>query len=92
LLARDQPRRRSSHARDRLPFLPIPPHKDVKTIQVDRDPHRLGRRAPLELAVVGDVKKTLASLLPMIEEKSDDKFLSTCLKHTERFDKTLQHY
>jgi pyruvate dehydrogenase (quinone) len=64
----------------------------VKTIQVDRDPHRLGRRAPLELAVVGDVKKTLASLLPMIEEKSDDKFLSTCLKHTERFDKTLQHY
>ena len=75
-----------------FPFSDFLPHKDVKTVQVDRDPSHLGRRAPLAQSVVGDVKATLAALLPMVDEKADDKFLRTHLEKTERFDKRLQHY
>ena len=75
-----------------FPFSDFLPHKDVKTIQVDRDPSHLGRRAPLALSVVGDVKATLSALVPMVEEKPDDKFLRTHVEKTEHFNKRLQHY
>ena len=42
-----------------FPFSDFLPHKKVKTIQVDRDAGHIGRRAPLELGVVGDVAATL---------------------------------
>ncbi len=75
-----------------FPFSDFLPHKDVKTVQVDRDPSHLGRRAPLALSVVGDVKTTVAALVPMVQEKADDKFLRTHVEKTERFNKRLQHY
>jgi pyruvate dehydrogenase (quinone) len=75
-----------------LPFSEFLPHKDVKTIQVDRNPHHLGRRAPLALSVVGDVKATLRALLPLVEERHDDKFLRVHVQKTEHFAKRLQHY
>jgi pyruvate dehydrogenase (quinone) len=75
-----------------FPFSDFLPHKDVKTVQVDRNPSHLGRRAPLALSVVGDVKATLSALEPKIEEKADDKFLRTHVEKTERFNKRLQHY
>jgi pyruvate dehydrogenase (quinone) len=75
-----------------FPFSEFLPRKKVKTIQVDRDPTRLGRRAPLELGVVGDVQATLSALLPMVTAKSSDKFLREHLEKTGRFNTTLQHY
>ena len=75
-----------------FPFSDFLPHKDVKIIQVDRDPRHLGRRAPLALSVIGDVKATLTALEPTIEEKADDKFLRTHVEKTEHFNKRLQHY
>jgi pyruvate dehydrogenase (quinone) len=75
-----------------FPFSDFLPHKDVKIIQVDRDPGHLGRRAPLALSVIGDVKATLVALEPKVEENPDDKFLRTHVEKTERFNKRLQHY
>jgi pyruvate dehydrogenase (quinone) len=75
-----------------FPFPEFLPRKNVKTIQVDRDPAHLGRRAPLELGVVGDVAATVAALLPMVETKPDDAFLRKYAGETERFHKKLQHY
>jgi pyruvate dehydrogenase (quinone) len=46
-------------------FLP-----QAHTIQIDRDPARLGRRTPLELAVHGDVRETLRAVLPQVEQKT----------------------
>src|SRR6478609_930953 len=43
-------------------FLP-----QARTIQVDHDATRLGRRTPLELAVHGDVAATLRAVLPLLE-------------------------
>ena len=75
-----------------FPFPEFLPRKNVKTIQVDRDPAHLGRRASLELGVVGDVAATVAALLPMVEAKPDDAFLRKYAGETERFHKKLQHY
>ena len=49
-----------------FPFADFLPDKKVKTIQVDRDAGHIGRRAPLELGVVGDVAATLRALAPMV--------------------------
>ncbi len=75
-----------------FPFSGFLPHKDVKTIQVEADPSHLGRRAPLELGVVGDVGKTVRALLPLVAEKQDGKFLATHVKKTAHFHRLLQHY
>ena len=75
-----------------FPFSDFLPHSRVKTIQVDRKPNRLGRRAPLDLSVIGDVKQTLKDLLTLIEEKHDDKFLRVHVEKTEHFNTRLQHY
>jgi pyruvate dehydrogenase (quinone) len=75
-----------------FPFPEFLPRKDVKTIQVDRNPAHLGRRAPLELGVAGDVQATLGELLPLVGAKSSDTFLRKYTGETERFHRTLQHY
>jgi pyruvate dehydrogenase (quinone) len=75
-----------------FPFTNFLPHKDVKIIQVDRDPAHLGRRAPLALSVVGDVRATVSALLGTIADKDSDHFLRTHLAETERFRKRMQHY
>ncbi|QLY32447.1 thiamine pyrophosphate-dependent enzyme [Nocardia huaxiensis] len=75
-----------------FPFTQFLPHGKVKVVQVDRDPGHLGRRIPLELAVLGDVEATVDALLPLVEVKSDSRFLDKCVKLTERSRKRLNHY
>jgi pyruvate dehydrogenase (quinone) len=75
-----------------FPFPAFLPHAKVKTIQVDRDARHLGRRAPLELAVAGEVQETVAALMPMVQAKPGDAFLREHVRKTERFAKTLEHY
>jgi pyruvate dehydrogenase (quinone) len=60
----------------------------ARTIQVDHDPARLGRRTPLELGVHGDVAATLRAVLPLIEQKTDRSFLHRML---HRHEKALSH-
>ncbi len=52
----------------------------ARTIQVDHDASRLGRRTPLELAVHGDVGATLKAVLPLLEQKGDRAFLDRMLR------------
>lgn len=49
-------------------------------IQVDEDETHLGRRHPVDIGVVGDVKDTVSELLNYIDEKKDRSFLDSCLK------------
>jgi pyruvate dehydrogenase (quinone) len=60
----------------------------ARTIQVDHDFSRLGRRTPLELAVHGDVAATLTAVLPLVEQKPDRSFLDRVLRKHE---KALEH-
>jgi pyruvate dehydrogenase (quinone) len=48
---------------------------DVKIAQVDIRPSQLGRRAKLDLGIVGDVGETLRALLPKLQTKSNRRHL-----------------
>lgn len=64
-----------------------------RTIQVDHDPARLGRRTPLELAVHGDVAATLRAVLPLVEQKTDRSFLNRMLhQHTRVLEHVVDAY
>ena len=56
----------------------------ARTIQVDHDPSRLGRRTPLELGIHGDVRATLRAVLPLVEQKTDGSFLDRMLRRHEK--------
>jgi pyruvate dehydrogenase (quinone) len=51
-------------------------------VQIDRDPTALGRRAPLALGLVGDVRETVHALLPRLEAKRDRTFLEAARRHS----------
>ncbi|MGO7485508.1 ubiquinone-dependent pyruvate dehydrogenase [Rhizobium ruizarguesonis] len=57
---------------------------DAKIAQIDLRPENLGRRAPLEIGLVGDVKASVAGLLPKLERKADMAHLSDSLKNYEK--------
>jgi pyruvate dehydrogenase (quinone) len=56
----------------------------AKIIQIDADPTHIGRRHPVTIGAVGDIKATLEALLPRLDQHDDDSFLVT---HVERFQK-----
>jgi pyruvate dehydrogenase (quinone) len=49
----------------------------AKIIQIDADSTHIGRRHPVTVGVVGDIKPTLEALLPRLEQHQDDSFLAT---------------
>ena len=63
--------------------------EDAKIAQIDLRPENLGRRARLELGVVGDIKTTLAALLPRLRKKADRSHLDAALRHYDNARKGL---
>ncbi|TXN30830.1 ubiquinone-dependent pyruvate dehydrogenase [Methylobacterium sp. WL19] len=53
----------------------------AKVAQIDLRPNQLGRRTKLDLGLVGDVRDTIAALLPKLGVKSDRAWLDASLKH-----------
>lgn len=58
-------------------------------IQIDENPTHIGRRHPVTLGFVGDIKPTIEALLPRLSEATDRKFLEDCLKIKESFQKKV---
>ncbi len=75
-----------------FPFSEFLPGDNVKKIQIDREPKHIGRRTPVDLALVGDVKATLSALLPKVGERNDGEFLEKYLTETRDFYDLLNHY
>jgi pyruvate dehydrogenase (quinone) len=53
-------------------------------IQIDIDPTHIGRRHPVAIGAVGNIKATLEALLPRLQQHEDGRFLKV---HVERFHK-----
>jgi pyruvate dehydrogenase (quinone) len=53
----------------------------VRIAQVDLRAENIGRRAPVDLGIVGDVRTTLEALLPLLEQNRDDSHLSQAREH-----------
>ncbi|MFF0727038.1 pyruvate dehydrogenase [Streptomyces sp. NPDC004134] len=65
----------------------------AKTVQIDIDATRLGRRTPLEVAVHGDVASTLEAVQPLLREKRERRFLDATLrKHERSLTKVVEAY
>ncbi|SNS82422.1 ubiquinone-dependent pyruvate dehydrogenase [Pseudomonas segetis] len=61
-----------------------PRGKNVRIAQVDIRIENLGRRANLELGLVGDVRATLEALLPRLRRNTDSDHLRRAREHHDR--------
>ena len=63
-----------------FPYRPFLPEK-ATVIQLDLRGEHLGRRIPLDLGLVGDVRDTLDELLPLLSRHQNRKHHDDCLDH-----------
>jgi pyruvate dehydrogenase (quinone) len=61
----------------------------VRIVQIDVRPEQIGRRAPVDLGVVGDVRATLDMVLPLVQEKSECNHLDRATEHYRKARKDL---
>jgi pyruvate dehydrogenase (quinone)/pyruvate oxidase len=57
-----------------IEFMPKP--GQARGVQIDLDPVRIGLRYPVEVGLVGDTRRTLQLLLPLLKPRSKRSFLS----------------
>jgi pyruvate dehydrogenase (quinone) len=66
-----------------------PRGSSVRIAQVDLRADAIGRRAPVDLAVIGDVRATVDALLPRLKPKRDASHLSRAREHYRKARKDL---
>ena len=74
-----------------FPYTPFMP-TDCKIVQVDIKPERIGRRAKVDVGLCGSVKDTLAALLPLVDQKTDDSFVKAQLSIYADVKEKMQTY
>lgn len=58
-----------------IEFLPKP--GQARCVQIDIDPTRIGLRYPVDVGLAADTGKALRALIPLLERKTDRKFLES---------------
>src|SRR5579872_4965657 len=71
-----------------IEFYPKP--GEVKAVQIDLDPKRLGLRYPVEVGLVGDSTRSLAEINKLLKRKSDRSFLEKAQKGMREWNKLMQ--
>ena len=56
-----------------IEFMPKP--AQARAVQIDYNPQRIGLRYPVEVGLVGDSRRCLQALIPMLEHHTDRSFL-----------------
>jgi pyruvate dehydrogenase (quinone) len=72
-----------------FPYRQFYPRGSARIAQVDIRAENLGRRAPVDLGVVGDVGPTLNALLPLLEQQRDRSHLKQATEHYRKTRKSL---
>ncbi len=70
-----------------LEFYPKP--GQARCVQIDLDPARIGLRYPPDVGLVGDCKRILEALLPLIKPKKDRSFLEQAQKGMKEWKELL---
>jgi pyruvate dehydrogenase (quinone) len=70
-----------------IEFYPKP--GDVRAIQLDIDPTRIGLRCPVEVGLVGGAKESLTALVPLLHRKKHRRFLEAAQHAMEKWRKTM---
>ena len=71
-----------------MEYLPQP--GDCRCVQIDANPQRISLRYPAEIGLVGDSKKTLRALLPLLKRNSYRRFLERAQRDMKDWQKTLE--
>jgi pyruvate dehydrogenase (quinone) len=71
-----------------IEFLPKP--GQAKSIQIDASAQRIGLRYPVDVGLVGDSKKTLLLLLPLLKRNEDRSFLEKAQKEMRDWREVLK--
>ncbi|QDV32389.1 thiamine pyrophosphate-dependent enzyme [Tautonia plasticadhaerens] len=76
-----------------MPYLTwYPKPGQVRAVQLDIDPLRLGLRYPIEVGLVGDARATLRELIPMLQRKQDRSFFQDVMSHREGWNERMHAY
>jgi pyruvate dehydrogenase (quinone) len=68
----------------------LPKTGQARAIQVDLKPEQMGLRYPTELNIWGDVKATLAALIPHLEEKTDLSWQNSVVAGMREWDDEME--
>ena len=69
-----------------FPYTQFMPGLDqARAVQIDRSAKWIGMRYPYEVNLVGDAKKTLRALIPLLERKSDRSWREELERHVSRW-------
>jgi pyruvate dehydrogenase (quinone) len=71
-----------------MEFMPKP--GQARAVQIDLDPVRIGLRYPVEVGLVGDSRRTLAELFPLLERNANRKFLENAQSGMEEWWKLME--
>ena len=71
-----------------IEFLPKP--GDAKGVQIELDPKRIGLRYPVEVGLVGDSRRVLRELMPLLKKKENGSFLRDVQKEIQDWHKLME--
>jgi pyruvate dehydrogenase (quinone)/pyruvate oxidase len=73
-----------------LEFMPKP--GQARAVQIELDPIRIGLRYPVEAGLVGDSRRTLQALIPMLERHDDRAFLEKAQHAMDKWRKLMAEH
>jgi pyruvate dehydrogenase (quinone)/pyruvate oxidase len=71
-----------------IEFLPKP--GEARGVQIDSDATRIGLRYPVEIGLVGDCKRTLRALVPLLKRNKKRGFLNDAQRGMREWRRTLE--
>jgi pyruvate dehydrogenase (quinone)/pyruvate oxidase len=71
-----------------IEFYPKPGR--ARGVQIEIDPMRIGLRYPVEVGLVGDSRRTLQELLPILKRKEDRSFLEKAQKGMKEWNELME--
>jgi pyruvate dehydrogenase (quinone) len=71
-----------------IEFLPKP--GECRCIQIDANAQRIGLRTPVEVGLVGDSKKTIQLLLPLLKRNDHRRFLEKAQKNMKAWEERIE--
>jgi pyruvate dehydrogenase (quinone) len=73
-----------------IEFLPKP--GQARAVQIELDPIRIGLRYPVDVGLVGDSRRTLQALTPMIQRHQDRSFLEKAQQGMDKWRTLMASY
>jgi pyruvate dehydrogenase (quinone) len=73
-----------------IEYLPKP--GQARGVQIDRDPARIGLRFPAEVGLVGDTRRVLDGLIPLLKRHDDRAFLERIKNSIREWHRTQERF